>query len=822
MGGWAKGCIWAAALVVAGGTVQASTRVKANNASNLNLGTSWADGNVPGVGDWAKWDSTVTSANAALLGGDLSWMGIIVTSPGGAVAIGGTNALTIGCQGIDLSAATADLSITNASLLLRSCANPVWKTASGRTLTINPGAFIRSAGSALSLQGSGTVSSPVLTNTPCGLVGTWATVGTGTSAKYAANSGGSLVGYAGVSMAASGVTDTTGATNYDVTAVGALGLGAAFNTLRYTGAQGTVTGAFQANGILNAGAGALTFKDAVTIGGDRELTLLSPDSTRTLTFSGPIGDNAGGASGLTIGGIGVGGAVNLSASNSYGGVTFINSGTVSIFNSNALGTTGGGTVIYYSGRLTDGACLNVRGGMTLYEPISIVGGEISGAGLTVANGAGETNTLAGPITISSFNHARIGNNSGGVLYINAPISNTVNSAVLVANGGLIFVNAPVSIASTLYFHGGAGTVVLNTNGNGFATAMVQQGNTLKLGAKDAIATNRNVVVGSSAASNADDAGTSNGRLDMGGVSQTINSLSGYLNGSGTVTPNNRVITNSVASLGSLIVGSANGDSAFFGLITDGVGPVALGKVGTGALLLANTNTFSGQTTLSGGSLVLSNACALLNSTLNCTNSGSLRFARGLTDFTLGGLAGTQNIGLTNASGAAVALTVGGNNQSTVYGGALSASGSLTKVGTGALTLAGTNSLAGTVAVTDGTLALGCDQALGSGARVALGGGTLDAGTGSNALGRLVVSGPGTLALGGGTCHLSFADCGETWGGPLNITGGLGAVTLRFGTDASGLTSDQLGRITLNGRRAWLQLNAQGYLQHVKGTVIRLL
>ena len=118
-----------------------------------------------------------------------------------------------------------------------------------------------------------------------------------------------------------------------------------------------------------------------------------------------------------------------------------------------------------------------------------------------------------------------------------------------------------------------------------------------------------------------------------------------------------------------------------------VGPVALGKVGTGALLLANTNTFSGQTTLSGGSLVLSNACALLNSTLNCTNSGALRFARGLTDFTLGGLAGTQNIGLTNAAGAAVALTVGGINQSTVYGGALSASGSPTKVGTGALPLA---------------------------------------------------------------------------------------------------------------------------------------
>src|SRR5207248_12446 len=78
----------------------------------------------------------------------------------------------------------------------------------------------------------------------------------------------------------------------------------------------------------------------------------------------------------------------------------------------------------------------------------------------------------------------------------------------------------------------------------------------------------------------------------------------------------------------------------------------------------------------------------------------------LTAATLGGLKGTSNIALTNITPASVALTVGGNNQSTTYSGALSGGGSLIKTGSGTLFLTGANNYSGTTTVsTAGTLEL---------------------------------------------------------------------------------------------------------------------
>jgi autotransporter-associated beta strand protein len=54
----------------------------------------------------------------------------------------------------------------------------------------------------------------------------------------------------------------------------------------------------------------------------------------------------------------------------------------------------------------------------------------------------------------------------------------------------------------------------------------------------------------------------------------------------------------------------------------------------------------------------------------------------------------------------VALSVGGNGQSTVYSGQLSGAGSLTKLGTGTLTLTGANAYLGLTTVKAGTLELG--------------------------------------------------------------------------------------------------------------------
>jgi autotransporter-associated beta strand protein len=155
------------------------------------------------------------------------------------------------------------------------------------------------------------------------------------------------------------------------------------------------------------------------------------------------------------------------------------------------------------------------------------------------------------------------------------------------------------------------------------------------------------------------------------------------------TTNNGLLIGTTASLqgdflnnGNLVF-SQTQNGTFSGNI-EGTG--AFFKQGTGIVTLDSANTFSGDTRIDGGQLVLNHSQSLENSTLDFNNyGGTLRFATPL-EFTLGGLKGSQNLALTNENSQPVALTVGNNNSNQTYSGTLSGSGSLTKVGTGTLTL----------------------------------------------------------------------------------------------------------------------------------------
>jgi fibronectin-binding autotransporter adhesin len=91
----------------------ATSVVKANNADNLNLGSSWVGGTAPDSTKIAKWNNTVTSANSTVLGTDATWAGIAVENPAGPVTINAGNILTVGAAvlDIDLSTATRDLTL---------------------------------------------------------------------------------------------------------------------------------------------------------------------------------------------------------------------------------------------------------------------------------------------------------------------------------------------------------------------------------------------------------------------------------------------------------------------------------------------------------------------------------------------------------------------------------------------------------------------------------------------------------------------------------------------------------------------------------------
>jgi autotransporter-associated beta strand protein len=193
-------------------------------------------------------------------------------------------------------------------------------------------------------------------------------------------------------------------------------------------------------------------------------------------------------------------------------------------------------------------------------------------------------------------------------------------------------------------------------------------------------------------------------------------------------------------------------------------------IGSGTLTFSSSHasSYTGTTNIAGGTLRV--AASLIESTVNATG-GTIQFLS-QSSGTIGGLAGTQNIALTGTNGAGIALKVGGNNRNTVYSGALSGNGSLTKVGTGTLTLSGSNGYTGGTIVNAGMLILdGLDNAIGrlSGTLTINAGATVNA-TGVNALGYGPTTKINSVYINSGT-FLSPAGGDQGWGVAYNLDGG---------------------------------------------------
>lgn len=670
----------------------AATRFKDNNTTSLNVGASWVGGSAPGANDVALWSNNVLSANAVLLGGNMSLQGLWLTSPGGTVAIGGNNTLTLGFRGVNMSAATQDLILTNQHLTVLDYACPVLNVALGRTLTLSPSVFVRGTNATLSVQGSGSVAGTALANDATGIVGPWARYGAGTATRYAAVSGGVVVGGVGTAAAsAADVTDLSGTVNYDVAAAGTLGAGASFNTLRYASASGgTIAGGYAANGLLNASGGVLTLSGSGSIGAGKELVLTSPDTTRRIDVAGSLSDHAGGASGIAVTG---GGQVRLTAGSTYSGVTAVGSGSLFVSHPDALGSTNGGTVIYVNGSPATGGQMQLSGNLTLAEPLVFVGvgdGDPWSSALTVAGGGG-TNTLTGRITIPMGNGVRLtAGGSGTALNINGPIVRTGSGTTLIlgANSGTLNVNYPINNnGGQINLHSGPGLVRFNVAGNNIGSMNVQWGHQLQLGVSDALAVNQNLLVGDGIASTS----SAKGAFDLAGFNQTVNGF--YGDGAfASAPPSTRVVTNSAAGLSLFTIGNANGGGTFNGTVA---GNLALVKNGTGTEILCGPNAYTGGTTVNGGTLVLSNA---VNHGALTVNGGTFRFPNALAvNGSLAGLGGTIDT-LAAANVLTVNQTSNSHFAGTVIGG-----GSLIKAGPGALTLSGANTYTGGTTVTAGML-----------------------------------------------------------------------------------------------------------------------
>lgn len=127
-----------------------------------------------------------------------------------------------------------------------------------------------------------------------------------------------------------------------------------------------------------------------------------------------------------------------------------------------------------------------------------------------------------------------------------------------------------------------------------------------------------------------------------------------------------------------------------------------------------------------------------------------------------------------------------------------------------------NTYTGSTTLSNGTLLLGASERIADSSNLIFNGGTLNTGGFSETMGTLLLSDTSSIDLGSGDSDLSFLDSSAlswTEATTLNISNfDEGVDSIRFGADASGLSSSQLAQITLNGGTAYI--DGSGYLTTV--------
>ncbi|MBP9181900.1 MAG: autotransporter-associated beta strand repeat-containing protein [Fuscovulum sp.] len=391
--------------------------------------------------------------------------------------------------------------------------------------------------------------------------------------------------------------------------------------------------------------GVLRVDTAETVGaldGSGNITLNATLTSGQLGFATTASGVISGAGGMTVAGTGL---LTLSGANTYSGLTTVQSGAVLEAASNgALGSTLAGTVV------AAGGALQLTGGITLAEAISVSGTGEGGTGGAIRSISGN-NVITGAITLAGA--SRI-NSDADQMDITGGISGT-NRNLTFGGSGNIIVASDITTGSGTLTKDGTGIVLLG-GGNSFTGATTVNGGTLQISGTGSKLSDTALVTVNSA-----------GFLDL-FVSETV----GNIAGAGTIT----LITSSA-----FVVGNA-GNSTFSGTIREFSAVGALTKQGTGTLTLSGTNTYTGTTTVT---------------------AGTLKIGAGGTTGTLG----TGNV----VNDAALVFD---RSDATTVGNIISGTGTVRQTGAGTLTLSGVNTYSGLTTVDAGSvLRIGDSAALGS-------------------------------------------------------------------------------------------------------------
>jgi autotransporter-associated beta strand protein len=435
--------------------------------------------------------------------------------------------------------------------------------------------------------------------------------------------------------------------------------------------------------------------DSGTFGsGSSPVTLDVNETVGGLIFTNPASYTIQGSSTLTLDNKGAGALIAVSAGTANSIQTPIS------LNDNLTTKVGSGDSVAFTGKISStgitetlalaGAGTTILSGANTYGPSTgTAGTTLSGAGtLQVGNsgalGAGDLDIvgLSGG-TLQAGASMTLGNNidiaPGSIATVDSQANALTLSGVVEDSGSLTKIGSGTLTLSGANTYSGqtminAGVVSISADNNlGSTTAespVVLNGGDL-MGANGATL-GRNINIGPASAG----ALGTNGLIDApAGATFTIPTI---IAGGNTGT-NNLVVNCQVGS--------------------------------TGIVELEGANTYTGTTVISNGTLMVGAAGTLGVTTLNYNNQGGfLGFDanQSITAASLGGLTGTQEFFMTNSAGAAVSLTIGGNNTSTTFNGNLNDAGTganLIMNGTGTVTLGNANYTGNTTVNLTGTLTI---------------------------------------------------------------------------------------------------------------------
>lgn len=705
---------------------------------------------------------------------------------------------------------------------------------SGATLTLSGGTFVHRGGGYLTLAGAVTLASNATISVvnsgsnnqlflDNGLYGANRTltinnVGTTTSGVHFRNTPGAFSG----ALLVNGGDIALNAASANTFMAADVSLNAA--DIR------TDNSAFSMGGVANASLKSLSGSGNVYMGGST-LTLGANDGTGN--FAGVIQGTSGNLIKLGAG------TQTLSGASTYTGTTTLSAGTLKVSNTSGS-ATGSGAMTVSGGTLTgagtiSGTVSNTGG---CVAPGASVGA-ITVGGLTMAAGSTynfEFNATANDrIVVTGVNGLTI-NGGGFNLYQEGTATawtGTGTFNLIQYNGALggagigtlTVLNAQQGLNYTFGTSGGWITLTITSgapvwNGNG-ADANWQTDANWNTGVKPSASNMLTFgTTGAQRVSNTNDfaANTRFGGITFNndGVFTLRGSAVNLLGSVANNTANGQTISLPLVLDGAGRYISANaGNLTLNGDISEAGGAQSLTKSGSCTLTLGGTNTYTGGTVLSAGTLTLGSSQPIGTSGTLTFGGGTLQFsAANTTDY---------SSRFSGAAGQAYRLDTAGQSV-TAAANLTSSGGTLAKLGTGTLTLTGTgNTYGGATTIDNGTLRL-------------LNGATLPSPTTVNTNGTLLVdnnnatwqfTGSPAISLNGGT--LSYYSAGNFWvvlaTGPVTSQPGTSStVTLQAGGSGnSGLFFDAglkgSGTVTVNNATAGAGLNLRNNSTAFSGTLI---